>query len=246
MQTQISLSSKVTADAPSLLTPHDERVIPSFVLTSLHMSSRVLALVVMACGALLLVAACGSEPTADEPSRNAGNLGTRVCLVNNDTGQRTSEDIGDSVTLTATVAFTRKDTAEEGAFPPGKQLCAEGTFGTGSDVIADLTWTAVFEEGSEGSGSYQWKSGFSATNPWMGKPKAELKSPLSSDDPGTFSCLSKGLQVGESMTGDDGIFQMTVTRLADDQWKEFEVVFTPSADPDPFLFPRGITGGGSC
>ena len=136
MQTQSSLSSKVTADAPSLLTPHDERVIPSFTITRLHMSSRVLAIVVMACGAPLLVAACGSEPTADEPSRTADNLGTRVCLVNNDTGQRTSEDIGDSVTLTATVAFTRKDTAEEGAFPPGKQLCAEGCLQCSLDVKA--------------------------------------------------------------------------------------------------------------
>lgn len=103
--------------------PHDTLVITSTMFTTSILSRRVLAFVVVACGAPLLLAACGSEPTAADPSREAGNLGTRVCLVNNDTGQRT-DDNGAGVTLTASVAFTRKDTAEEGAFPPARD-CAE-------------------------------------------------------------------------------------------------------------------------
>jgi hypothetical protein len=208
------------------------------------MSSHVLAIVVMACGAPLLLAACGSEPTAADPSREAGNLGTRVCLVN-DTGQPNQGDTW--LALTGSVAFTRKDTAEEGAFPPGTRLCGEGTFGTGDDVVADLTWTVTYNpEDGWGGGNYTWKTSVSATNKWIGPPKAELKAPRGSDDPGGYSCLSQGFNVNDSMTGDDGMLQMKVTRLADDQWKEFEVVFTVSADESPFFRHYRMKSGSDC
>lgn len=206
------------------LTTHNCPVL-TWRMTSPLKSRRVLALVA-GCGAPILLVACGSEPTADEPSRQAGNLGTRVCLVN-------------STTLDATVAFTRKDTAEEGAFPPGTQLCGEGTFGTGADVMADVTWT--IEYGPDDS--FVWKTTVSATNPWIGEPSVELKEPRLEGRPPN-SCLSNSFKVNESITGDNNVLQMKVTRLADDQWKEFEVVFTPSANAGDS--PRGITGGEPC
>jgi hypothetical protein len=214
-------------------------------------SRRVLVIVVVACGAPLLLAACGSEPTAADPSREAGNLGTRVCLVNNDTGGDRLSDATGWVTLTGSVAFTTKDTAEEGAFPPGTRLCGEGTFGTGDDVVAYVTWTAV----SDCCSDYIWKSSVSATNKWFGSPKVELKSPriearflvAPNDQFISNTCLGQGFKVNESMIGDDGVFQMKVTRLADDQWKEFEVVFTPSwPNEDPNVRPHGLNGGTDC
>ena len=203
-------------------------------MTSL-MPRRGLALAVVICGAPLLLAACGSEPTAADPSREAGNLGTRVCLVN-DTGQPNQGDIW--LSLTGSVAFTKSDTDQSGPFLPGTRLCGEGTFGTGDDVAAVLSWEVEYNPESkwmEGdSGSHTWESSVSATNKWFGPPKAKLQS-----GPGYGqeykSCLEQGFNVNESMTGDDGMLQMKVTRLPDGQWKEFEVVFTVSAEEDPFF-----------
>lgn len=151
-----------------------------------------------------MLAGCGSQPTAAEPSREAGNLGTRVCLVN-------------KTTLNASVVFTTKDTAQEGAFPPGTQLCGEGTFGLGPDVAGEVIWTTP-----------SWTTKFSASNVWVGNPEATVFESLGG---GKKMCLSKGFQINESMTGDNGVVQMNVIRLADGQWKEFEVVFSPSANP---------------
>lgn len=117
-------------------------------LKTLRMSRSALVLVVVTCGAPLLLAGCGSQPTAAEPSREAGNLGVRVCLVNN-------------TTLDASVVFTVKDTAQEGAFPPGSQLCGEGTFGVGNDVAGNVVWATP-----------SWTTGFQAENPWIGQPEA--------------------------------------------------------------------------
>ena len=153
---------------------------------------------------LLLLAGCGSEPTAAEPSREAGNLGVRVCLVNN-------------TSLDASVVFTAKDTAQEGAFPPGRQLCGEGTVGFGDDVAGNVVWATP-----------SWKTGFSAANPWIGQPEAFV---TEFDDAGFRQCVGQAYKVNESMAGDNAITQVKLTRVADDQWKEFEIVFTPTANP---------------
>ena len=161
-------------------------------------------MLVVACGAPLLLAGCGAQPTTAEPSREAGNLGIRVCLVN-------------KTTLDASVVFTAKDTAQEGAFPPGKQLCGEGTVGFGDDVAGNVVWAAP-----------SLTTGFSAANPWIGQPEAFVSE---LDAAGTRQCIGQGYKVNESMAGDNAITQVKVTRVADDQWKEFEIVFTPSANP---------------
>ena len=174
------------------------------VLRGVRLSRSPLVLGVITCGAPLLLAGCGSEPTAAEPSREAGNLGTRVCVVNN-------------TTLDASVVFTKKDTAQDSAFPPGRQLCGEGTFAIGPDVAGKIVWAAP-----------SWTTAFSASNPWIGDPAAALSETIGA---GKERCLSQGFKVNESMTGDNGVVQVKVTRLADGQWKEFEIVFTPSANP---------------
>ena len=175
------------------------------VLKTLRISRSALVLVVVTCGAPLLLAGCGSQPTAAEPSREAGNLGVRVCLVNN-------------TTLDASVVFTVKDTAQEGAFPPGSQLCGEGTFGVGNDVAGNVVWATP-----------SWTTGFQAENPWIGQPEAFV---TEFDAAGFKQCLfQSNYKVNESMAGDNAITQVKVTRVADDQWKEFEIVFTPSANP---------------
>ncbi len=164
-----------------------------------------MALVVAMCVAPLLLAGCGSEPTAAEPSRAAGNLGTRVCVVN-------------KTTLDASVVFTKKDTAQEGAFPPGRQLCGEGTFAIGEDVQGRVVWADL-----------SWTTSFSASNPWIGEPTLSM---------GEYEgnklgqpCLDKTFKVNESIAADNAIVQVKATRVADDQWKEIEIVFTPSANP---------------
>jgi hypothetical protein len=172
---------------------------------------RVTALIALGCAAPLLLAACSSEPTAAEPtaaepSREAGNLGTRVCVLNN-------------TSLEATIAFSRKDTAQEGVIPAGGRACGEGTFGTGRDVIGKVTW-----------GNPSWITEFSASNPWMGPPDARVSENLPT---GKTICLGQGFNVNESLSGDNGIVQTKLTRLADGQWKEFELIFSPSAQASP-------------
>ena len=178
---------------------------------------KVTALIALGCAAPLLLAACGSEPTAAEPSREAGNLGTRVCVVNN-------------TSLEATIAFSRKDTAQEGAIPAGGRLCGEGTFGMGNDVAGTVTWA-----------NPSWTTSFTASNPWIGSPDLWLKEPPAS---GKSICLGKSFGVNQSITGDNGVVQTKMTRLADGQWKEFEIIFSPSTSPSPDgarIFGPGLT-----
>jgi hypothetical protein len=169
---------------------------------------------------VLALSACGSEPTATEPSREAGNLGTRVCVVNN-------------TSLQASVTFTKKDTGQDGAFSAGGRLCGEGTFGVGDDVVGKVNWV-----------SPAWVTEFSAKNPWMGSPLALVsEASTTSKD----RCVGgMGFNVNESRTADNGVIQTTVTRLADGQWKEFEIVFAPSANPSADGTPMKGAGFRTC
>jgi hypothetical protein len=168
---------------------------------------------------VLALSACGSEPTATEPSREAGNLGTRVCVVNN-------------TSLEAYVTFTKKDTAQAGATPAVGRVCGEGTFGVGDDVVGQVSWVNPV-----------WVTEFSATNPWMGSPSAFVSEARTTS---TFRCAGMGFNVNESLTADNGVVRATVTRLADDQWKEFDIVFTPSANPSADGTPMKGAGFREC
>ena len=88
-----------------------------------------------------------------------------ACLVNN-------------TTLDASVVFTAKDTAQEGAFPPGGQLCGEGTVGFGNDVAGNVVWATP-----------SWTTGFTAANPWIGQPEAFV---TESNAAGLQQCIGQG------------------------------------------------------
>jgi len=185
-----------------------------------HQVRRTSAHLAIAGAALLALSACGSEPSAtqskaSEPSREAGNLGTRVCVVNN-------------TSIEASVTFTKKDTAQDGDIPAGGRLCGEGTFGVGNDVKGTVQWA-----------SPAWETYFYASNPWIGSPVAHVSEKTAT---GKLRCAGKGFDVNESITTDNGIVQLTITRLADDQWKEFDFIFAPSAKPSPDGMP--MTGPG--
>lgn len=167
----------------------------------------------------ITLAACGSEPATSEPSRQAGNLGTRVCVVNN-------------TSIAATLAFSKKDTAQEGQLPAGGRLCGEGTFGVGRDVIGTVSWAEP-----------EWMTDFNASNPWVGSPEARISETFPN---GKFMCLGQGYDVNESRVVDNGIVQAKVTRLPDDQWKEFEIIFSPSARPSPDGTRIAVSGYHGC
>mgnify|MGYP006963601221 CR=1 FL=1 len=220
--------ARVTAHARARLPPRD-RSLPHSTASLCDTSRmpvtprevrRIVSCVAFSGAALLLMTACSSEPeatpaTATQPSREAGNLGTRVCIVNN-------------TSLEASVAFTKKDTAQEGSIPAGGRLCGEGTFGIGNDVKGTVRWA-----------SPAWETGFYASNPWMGSPVAHVSENTTANK---LRCAGKGFDVNESITTDNGIVQLTITRLADDQWKEFDFIFSPSANPSPDGVP--MTGPG--
>lgn len=195
------------------------RVCTTSAVTSTRRNVRPIAFLPIAGAAVLALSACGSDPTATEPSREASNLGTRVCIVNN-------------TSLEAYVTFTKKDTAQADSTPAVGRVCGEGTFGVGDDVAGQVSWV-----------SPAWVTEFSATNPWMAFPSALLREASTT---GTFMCAGGDFKVNDSRTGDNGVVKATITRLADDQWKEFDIVFTPSANPSADGTPKIGAGFGTC
>ncbi len=150
-----------------------------------------------------IVAGASGCSSSDEPSRKAGNLGTRLCILN-------------SWTEKVFVQWTKKDTdTGTGPVVPGMQVCAEGTFAAGADVAGDLEFTPSF-----GSNPIPMK--FEARNPLVGAPfvSVDRKTP-------GFSCLVSYYDVGDKRVADDGTVRLSVERLPDDQWKEFILIIEP-------------------
>jgi len=189
-----------------------------------RISPRIPALLAFAGAATVILSACSSsatttQPATAEPSPGAGNLGVRVCIVNN-------------TSLGASVVFTTKDSGQDGVIPAGGRLCGEGSFGTGPDVEGNVSWA-----------NPAWQTAFRASNPWIGKPEARIRESF----PGApDACLLKDFDVNESLIGDNGILQTTITRLSDDQWKEFDIIFAPSNSPSPNGERRAGAGFRSC
>jgi len=164
-------------------------------------------------------AAAASAAASSGASREAGNRGTEVCVINN-------------TSLNVSVSFSKKDTAQEGSIPAGGKKCGEGTFGVGNDVVGTLSYDDA-----------SWQTNFSATNPWMGYPSAYVgeKGP---DD--KLKCKSYDFDVRESISGDNGIVNLTLTRQADSDWKEFELVLSPSTNPSADGKRTAMKGFRSC
>jgi hypothetical protein len=159
-----------------------------------------LALAAIAAGA----SGCSSS---DEGSRQAGNLGTRVCIINNWTD-------------TVSIKYTIKDTStREGDLPPGEQSCAEGTMAWGCDVNGAIAFPEL-----------GLSAEFSAYNPWVQAPGAYINWRTFNGQAPAAYCDEK-LQtwaVGDAPTWSKGAVGVNVKRLPDDQWKEFLITVQPS------------------
>jgi len=154
----------------------------------------------------LTVSGCGSS------DREAGNLGTRVCIQNQSQ-------------IAANVTFTKKDTARgEGALAQGSQACGEGTFFLGNDVEGRITLAPPVSDLT-----------FEASNPWTGWPDARLYMQ------GRW-CAGGGMNEGQESVWDDGVLLYSVQRIADGQWKEFVVTISPSQQPSATGQPAQCSG----
>jgi hypothetical protein len=152
------------------------------------------------------------------PNRAAGQLGTRVCIVNEST-------------TAANVVFTKRDTARgEGSVAPGNQACGEGTSykWTANDVEANITLPTPYIE---------MKMTLEALNPAVGSPELDLHILGSSNE---MWCVGVGNKSqGEKVVWDDGVLRYTLQRLADGQWKEFTVTLAETEKPSASGFPEG-------
>ena len=177
----------------------------------MHMAVKTASIAVGALAFITTFSACSSSQEAVSSSttasaaadidRQAGNLGTRVCIVNESTSK-------------ATVLFTKRDTARgEGSVAPGNQACGEGFFAIGNDV--------------EASATMEWGNmNFTVQgyNVVMIYPRMRV------NIKGKGCMVERGSE-GTGVVYDDGVLRYTVQRLADTQWKEFTVTFTESVQP---------------
>ena len=177
----------------------------------MHMAVKTASIAVGALAFITTFSACSSSQEAVSSSttasatadidRQAGRLGTRVCIVNEST-------------RTATVLFTKRDTARgEGSVAPGNQACGEGTTVFGNAVEASATMV-----------SPPMNFGVHAINEVLMYPRATI------NVNGEGCTVAKGSE-GTGVVYDDGVLRYTVQRLADTQWKEFTITFTESVQP---------------
>ncbi len=162
-------------------------------------------------GLIILVAGlalCGCSSS----NRDAGNLGTRVCIENQSS-------------TSANVGFTKRDTGRgEGPLTAGSWACGEGTFFIGDDVEGTITLASPLSEVE-----------VTASNPWAGPPQTRIYIN------GRW-CAGGGMNVGEKSVWDDGVLRYTVQRIADGQWKEFTVTLADSEQPSVNGLPAKCPG----
>jgi hypothetical protein len=162
-----------------------------------------LALAAIAAGA----SGCSSS---DEGSRQAGSLGTRVCVIN-------------FWTDTVSVNFTTKDT-ETGSGPlkPNNEFCAEGT----SSLYFEVVGTIVFPKPARAL-AFEASTRGGPFLPNMDLGQFKVNNPQS--DMLARECIkSDGYLVGDDGIWDNGTIRVTISRLPDDQWKEYNLVIKPS------------------
>ena len=169
-------------------------------------------------------AAPTSEPT-EEPVGSGGNLGTRICIINESTRYRPF------------VTFSKKD-SETGAGTVAyqEQACGEGTFASSTDVEGRISPDKALRT-----------LNFYAKNPWIGKPSSAF---AYADGPGFRydRCVSQeGFDVNEERIWDDGVIRYAVKRLPDNNWKQFTITVTDSQDPAANGIQRDCprSGGGA-
>ena len=157
-------------------------------------------------GLLVLVAGLALGGCSSS-NREAGNLGTRVCIENQSS-------------RAASVVFTKRDSARgEGPLVAGYQACGEGTKSAGNnDVEGTITLSSPLSDVK-----------VTANNPWFGRPESNLYI--------NGRWCGNAMIDGEKSVWDDGVLRYTVQRLADGQWKEFTVTLAESEQPSASVLP---------
>jgi len=148
----------------------------------------------------------------------SGTLGSRIC-VENATTQSADQEY-------TKVTFTKADSAENGYVRPGRPLCAEGTDRRpfSYDLRGELSFRDV-------PMMTVW-----AQNPWAGLPGAgsDFLPGKAPDAAGLGFCVGgQRFDVGDSLSGDNGVYRLVVTRLPDTKWKEFTIRIEDSQKPTP-------------
>ena len=203
--------------------------------------------VLLALTAVLLTTACGNEeqraaasasevplvstesdPAApsgvptEGPVGSGGNLGTRICIINESTRYRPF------------VTFSKKDSEiGAGTVAYQEQACGEGTFGSSTDVEGRISPDKALRT-----------LNFYAKNPWIGKPSSAF---AYADGPGFKydRCVSQeGFDVNEERIWDDGVVRYAVKRLPDNNWKQFTITVSDSQDPTANGVQRDCPRGG--
>jgi hypothetical protein len=161
-------------------------------------------------GFLAIAAGASGCSSNDEGSRQAGGLGTRICIIN-------------FWTDTVRVKFTNKDTdTGTGPLRPNNTFCAEGTKG----VLPDVDGTLVFPEPARALYFGAVLDNRGDFLPVVSLGQFAVNDPQPSM-PEKF-CLGPSFKVGDDALWDNGTIRVTISRLPDDQWKEFNLVIKPS------------------
>ena len=193
-------------------------------------NSRWIYMLAIASAASLALAACGGseersaapeETPGDSVSESAagldggGNLGTRVCVYNEDAPP-------------LQVKFSRADSVNGPSdLRMGDQICGEGTRFAGSDVLGEIKVDSTLTMNLWGN------------NPWAGAPEAGV------GQVGGFSCAGdESFDVNMVDTWDDGVLLYTIKRLPDGAWKEFEIKISKSPKPSADGKHKTCTGRG--
>lgn len=180
--------------------------------------SRQAGITVIALASLGMLVACGSQnattsaasqsPSASS-SRQAGNLGSRVCFTN-----LTGSDVP--------IEITDADTGEGLHQVPDKgQFCAEGTNSIAPvDVAGRVDVGHVIDADNVHKTKYL-SFPFRVNNPWIGKPVFFVRGYCTGE-------ASWHLDVNETKYADSSSITMEITRKPDGQWKNFDVLLTKS------------------
>jgi hypothetical protein len=166
------------------------------------------SLALTACGGSAERSAAPEETPGESVSESAagldggGNLGTRVCVYNEDAPP-------------LQVKFSRADSVNGPSdLKMGDQICGEGTRFAGSDVLGEIKVDSTLT-------MYLW-----GNNPWAGSPGAGV------GQVGASTCAGRdGFDVNMVDTWDDGVLLYTIKRLPDGAWKEFEIKISKSPKP---------------
>lgn len=167
--------------------------------------------------AAITTAVSGCSST-DAGSRQAENLGTRICITDNYV-----DGVNVKYTTLDADASSKDPFYYEGDLEQDTESCAEGSVPNGNDLEGNLVIPGE-----------DLPFSFVADNPLIGEPFARITQRQSADpNSGLYEATkictdTSGFKVGDARLWDNGTVRISITRLNDDQWKEFVINLEPS------------------